>query len=321
MIASGGDRQMPETIQESTGSAQDLRDRVVIVTGAGKGLGRAYALDLAARGGSLVVNNRWVDRSQPSSAQAVVEEIRALGGRAVANLDPAEAPEAGEALVAQALAEFGRLDAVVSNAGVPETLRLHRQTREGFRKIFDINFFGAFDLVQAAWPALCASGAGRVVVSASSAGLHGGDGMAAYASSKAALIGLVRGLAVEGASRGVRINAIAPYALTAMTEAFVAPDVAARMDPAAVAPLVAWLVSEACDVTGQTLVSGGGRVRAATSVEGQPVSLEPGQIGSAVRRALTAEPREPYADSHQAFAAFMDGRRALAPARSLVQSD
>jgi NAD(P)-dependent dehydrogenase (short-subunit alcohol dehydrogenase family) len=312
---------MPETIQESTEGARDLRDRVVIVTGAGKGLGRAYALDLAARGASLVVNNRWVDRSQPSSAQALADEIRAMGGRAVANLDPAEAPETGEALVAQAVAEFGRLDAVVSNAGVPETLRLHRQTREGFRRIFDINFFGAFDLVQAAWPALCASGAGRVVVSASSAGLHGGDGMAAYASSKAALIGLVRGLAVEGAPRGVRINAIAPYAVTAMTEAHLAPGMAERMDPAAVAPLVSWLVSEACDVSGQTLVSGGGRVRAAMAVEGQPVNLAPGRIGAAVKLALTAEPREAYADAHQAFAAFMDGRRALDPARSLVQSD
>ena len=143
---------MPTTIQESTRGAQDLRDRVVIVTGAGKGLGRAYALDLARRGAAVVVNNRWADRSQPSSAEAVAAEIRGLGGRAAVNLDPAEVPETGEALVAQALAEFGRLDAVVSNAGVPETLRLHRQTREGFQRIFDINFFGAFHLVQAAWP-------------------------------------------------------------------------------------------------------------------------------------------------------------------------
>lgn len=321
MIGAGDERQMPQTIQQNTDAAQDLRDRVVIVTGAGKGLGRAYALDLAAGGASVVVNNRWVDRSAPSSAQSIVDEIRAAGGRAVANLDPAEAPETGEALVAQALAEFGRLDAVVSNAGVPETLRLHRQTYEGFRRIFDINFFGALDLIKAAWPSLCASGAGRIVVSASSAGLHGGDGMAAYASSKAALIGLVRGLAVEGLPRGVRINAIAPYAVTAMTEAHLAPGMAERMDPAAVAPLVSWLVSEACDVTGQTLVSGGGRVRAAVAVEGQPVSLEPGDIGASVRRALRAEPREAYADAHQAFAAFMDGRQALAPTRSLVQSD
>ncbi|TAJ70149.1 MAG: SDR family NAD(P)-dependent oxidoreductase [Phenylobacterium sp.] len=288
-----------------------LRDRVVIVTGAGKGLGRAYALDLAARGASLVVNNRWADRSAPSSAEAVAAEVRALGGRAVANIDPAEAPETGEALVAQALAEFGRLDAVVSNAGVPETRRLHRQTREGFQRIFDINFFGAFHLVQAAWPVLSEAPAGRIVVSASSAGLHGGDGMAAYASSKAALIGLVRGLAVEGRPRNLTINAIAPYAVTAMTEPFLAPGQAERMDPAAVAPLVAWLVSEGCDVSGQTLVSGGGRLRAAFAVEGAPVAIAGRDVGAAVHAAIGAQPRETYPDSHAAFAAFMDGRDVL----------
>jgi NAD(P)-dependent dehydrogenase (short-subunit alcohol dehydrogenase family) len=297
-------------------TSQDMGDRVIIVTGAGKGLGRAYALDLAARGARVVVNNRWADRDQPSSAQAVVAEIRAQGGQAVANLDPAEEPETGAALVDQALAEFGRLDAVVSNAGVPETLRLHRQTSAGFRKVFDINFFGAFHLVHAAWPVLSAAPAGRIVVSASSAGLHGGDGMAAYASSKAALIGLVRGLAVEGRSRNLMINAIAPYAVTAMTQQHLAPGLAERMDPAAVAPLVSWLVSEACDVTGQTLVSGGGRVRVATAVEGQPVAIESGKIGAAVHAAMSAGPREPYGDAHQAFAAFMDQRPALAAANS-----
>lgn len=288
----------------------DLSGRVVIVTGAGKGLGRAYALDLAARGASVVVNNRWPDRSQPSSAKAVVADIVARGGRAVANLDPAEAPETGARLVEQALDTFGRLDGVVSNAGVPETLRLHRQTPEGFRRIFDINFFGAFDLVHAAWPVLSKAG-GRIVVSASSAGLHGGDGMAAYASSKAALIGLVRGLATEGRPRNVLINAIAPYAVTAMTAQHLAPGLAERMDPADVAPLVSWLVSEDCDITGQTLVSGGGRLRIATAVEGAPVSLV-GPIGTAVHAAIRAEPREAYPDSHTAFAAFMDGRPALA---------
>lgn len=296
----------------------DMSGRVAIVTGAGKGLGRAYALDLAARGASVVVNNRWTDRTQPSSAQAVVAEIVARGGRATANLDAAEDPATGARLVAQALDDFGRLDAVISNAGVPETMRLHRQTSEGFQRIFDINFFGAFHLVHAAWPVLSATQAGRIVVSASSAGLHGGDGMAAYASSKAALIGLVRGLATEGRGRNLTINAIAPYAVTAMTEQHLAPGMAERMDPAAVAPLVSWLASEACDVTGQTLVSGGGRVRAAFAMEGAPVSLEAEGIGAGVHVALTAEPRETYLDAHQAFAAFMDGRPALAPAASLV---
>lgn len=309
---------MTGAIEESAQRAQDMRGRVAIVTGAGKGLGRAYALDLAARGASLVVNNRWADRSQPSSAEAVVAEIVAAGGRAVASFDEAERPQTGEALVAQALDEFGRLDAVVSNAGVPQTTRLHRQTLEDFRRVFDINFFGALHLVQAAWPALSASPAGRIVVSASSAGLHGGDGMAAYASSKAALIGLVRGLAVEGRLRNLTINAIAPYALTAMTEAYVSPELGKRMDPAAVAPIVSWLVSEACDVTGQVLVAGGGRLRAAMSVEGALVEVDPARVGAAVRTAIAAEPREAYGDSHQAFAAFMDGRRALAPDPSLV---
>lgn len=298
-------------------SETDLTGRVVIVTGAGKGLGRAYALDLATRGASVLVNNRWSDRSQPSSAEAVSAEIVARGGQAVANLDPAEDPDTGARLVAQALETFGRLDAVVSNAGVPETLRLHRQTREGFQRIFDINFFGAFHLVHAAWPVLSQAG-GRIVVSASSAGLHGGDGMAAYASSKAALIGLVRGLATEGRPRNLLINAIAPYAVTAMTEQHLAPGLAERMDPTDVAPLVSWLVSEACDVTGQTLVSGGGRVRAAVAVEGPPVRLERGMIGAAVHAAIRAEPREAYPDSHTAFAAFMDGRPALAPTSALV---
>jgi len=293
--------------------ASDHAGRVVIVTGAGKGLGRAYALELAARGASVIVNNRWSDRGQPPSAETVVEEIRARGGRAVANLEHADDPAAGEAMVAQALAEFGRLDAIVSNAGVPQTRRLHKQTWEDFKAIFDINFFGAFHLIQAAWPHLCAAEAGRVVVSASSAGLHGGDGMAAYASSKAALIGLVRGLAVEGRQREVMVNAIAPYAATAMTAQHVAPDLAARMDPADVAPLVAWMAGPACDVSGRTLVAGGGRLRAAFSVEGAPVRLAPGRIGEAVHASLRAGPWETYADAHEAFAAFMDERAALEP--------
>lgn len=293
-----------------TGHETDLSGRVVIVTGAGAGLGRAYALDLAARGAAVVVNNRWRDRTRPPSAEVVAGEIVARGGRAAASLEDAEDPAAGHRLVAQALDVFGGLDGVVSNAGVPETLRLHRQSLDGFRRIFEINFFGAFHLVHAAWPVLSQTG-GRIVVSASSAGLHGGDGMAAYAASKAALIGLVKGLATEGRPRNVLINAIAPYAATSMTAPHLAPGVATRMAPEAVAPLVAWLVSEACDITGQTLVAGGDRLRAALAVEGPPVSLN-GPVGPAVRAALAAGPRETYPDSHAAFAAFLDGRPALA---------
>jgi NAD(P)-dependent dehydrogenase (short-subunit alcohol dehydrogenase family) len=240
--------------------------RTVIVTGAGKGLGRAYALRLAAEGAAVVVNNRWTDRSRPSSAEAVAAEIRAAGGRAAADTSAVEGAASGEALVALAVETFGGLDAIVANAGVSEAARMRRQTAEAFDQIFDINFFGTLHLVRAAWNGFHDQRAGRIVVSTSTAGLHGGDGMAAYASSKAALIGLTRALAVEGRQGGVLVNAVAPYALTAMTERLIDGDLAVRMDPAAVAPLVAWLAGPACDVSGQVLVAGGGGVRAAFAV-------------------------------------------------------
>lgn len=278
--------------------------RVAIVTGAGNGLGRAYALRLAADGLAVVVNNRWTDRDRPSSAESVAEEIRAAGGAAVANMTAVEDPACGEALVAQALAEFGRLDAVVANAGVSEAARMRRQTPEDFVRIVEINFLGTWRLVRAAWRLLTDQGQGRIVVSTSSAGLHGGDGMAAYASSKAALIGLMRALAVEGKPFGVAINAVAPYAATAMTRPFLDADLAAQMTPDAVAPLIAWLAGPDCDVTGQTFVAGGGGLGAAFAVEGPRVELGE-DVGASVRRALAARPWRPFDDSPSAFAEFV----------------
>ena len=269
--------------------------RTVIVTGAGKGLGRAYALHLAASGFAVVVNNRWTDRSQPASAEAAAAEIRNAGGAAVAELSAAEAPESGQAMVDLALAEFGRLDAVVANAGVAQAWRMRRQDPADFARVFDINFFGTWHLVRAAWPVLAGQGSGRIVVSTSSAGLHGGDGMTAYAASKAALIGLMRALAVEGRACGVNVNAVAPYALTPMTERFVEPALGARMAPEAVAPLIDWLAGPDCDVSGQVLVAGGGMIKAAFAVEGPRVDLG-GDPGAAVHAALEAHPRRTFDD-------------------------
>lgn len=247
---------------------RSLDNRVVIVTGAGRGLGLSYALDLARRGASVVVNTRPRDTGQPGSAESVVERIAAAGGRAVACAQAVEAPDAGDRLLATALQAFGRVDGLVNNAGVPEAMSLHKQSVEQVRSVFDINFFGTLTATLPIYQHMREQGSGRIVMTTSAAGLHGVHGMAAYSASKAAVIGLMRVIALEGASKGVHANAVAPYALTGMTEKYVDDATAAAMPPELVAPVVSWLVSEACALNGETLVAGAGRVRPAYRIEG-----------------------------------------------------
>lgn len=282
-----------------------LEGRAVIITGAGKGLGRAFALEMAVRGAALVINNRWSDRSQPSSADAVVEEIRAIGGKAVASYASVQDPRSGEELIAQALNAFGRLDAVVSNAGVPEAHAFRKRTVEDFKDIFDINFYGSFYLVHAAWRVLSDQKYGRIVMNASSAGLYSNPGMAAYSASKAAVIGLARSLGQEGQRRNVLVNALAPYAATAMTTPYLDASQNNAMAPEHAAPLAAWLASEACDVSARTFVVGLGRIAAAGAVEGPVLPLGP-DVGASVHQALDLTPCRRFADAHAAFADFRD---------------
>lgn len=266
--------------------------RVVIVTGAGSGLGRAYAVDLAARGWRVVVNNRRreVDAAGQGSAQRLAQEILASGGEAVADESDVCDSASGATMVARALSTWGRLDAVVANAGVDQHQAFHRIGLDEFRAIFDINFFGSLYLVHAAYAHMRANRHGRIVVSTSSAGLHGLHGLTAYAASKAALIGLMRSVAGEGRSHDVLCNAIAPYAATRMTAAHGDAAFAAQMPPEQVAPLVALLVSEPCRVTGQTIVAGGGGFRIASMVEARGM-----QSAQAAPEALEARLLEPFA--------------------------
>lgn len=244
--------------------------RVVIVTGAGTGLGRAYALRLAADGLRVVVNNRRreIDSAGRGSADRVVEEIRAAGGTAIENYEDVCTSGAGERMVRQALETWGRLDALVNNAGVDQHAAFHRIGLDEFRRIIDVNFNGTVNITHAAWAHMRAAGHGRVLVSTSSAGLHGLHGLSAYAASKAALIAFARSLAAEGQSRDVFCNAIAPYAATRMTAPYVTDPAERRATaPEYVAPLVAALVSRECRVNGQVIVAGRGWARRATSVE------------------------------------------------------
>lgn len=254
----------------------DLKDRVIVVTGAGRGLGRAYALDLAARGACVVVNTRARPAGEPGSAEAVVAEIEARGGRAAAAALAVEEPDSGDRLLAAALEAFGRIDGLLNNAGAPEAATLHKQTLDQFRANFEINFFGSLTPTLPIYRHMRDNGGGRILVSTSTAGLHGVHGMAAYSASKAGLIGLMRVIALEGASRGVAANALAPFAATGMTGEYLDPAIAERMAPERVAPVASWLMSPSCPLNGETVTAGAGGVRLAARVEGAAEWFEDG---------------------------------------------
>lgn len=278
--------------------------RVAIITGAGKGLGRAYALHLAARGAAVVVNNRRHpgEAEGETSAARVVAEIQGAGGRAVANHDAVQAEGAGESMVRQALDAFGRLDVVVANAALPQEASFHKLTLAQLQEIIDVGFGGTLALFHAAWPVLRAQRYGRLVATSSSAGRYGNHGLSAYAASKGAIEMLMRSLAAEGAAHGIRCNAISPYALSQMTEKHLSPGLARRLSPESVAPMVAWLASEACSANGEVIVAGGGRFARGASVETAAVE---GQDMAQVFEQLSGLPGQAHASANHAFAAFM----------------
>ena len=250
-----------------------LENQVIIITGAGRGLGRAYALDLARRGAKVVINTRPRPAEAEGSAERVVEEIKALGGQAAPAALAVEEADSGERLLDAALTAFGRVDGLLNNAGAPEAKTLHKQTTDEFRENFEVNFFGSLTPTLPIYRHLREQGSGRILMSTSAAGLHGVHGMAAYSASKAALIGLMRVIALEGAAKGVHCNAIAPYAATGMTGKYLDEATAAQMQPEQVAPVVSWLMSPDCGLNGQTLVAGAGVVRPAIRVEGRGLSF------------------------------------------------
>jgi NAD(P)-dependent dehydrogenase (short-subunit alcohol dehydrogenase family) len=283
--------------------------RVAIVTGAGKGLGRAYATHLAARGARVVVNNRRRSQDEPSSADEVVQAIRQAGGQAIANYDSVEDPAAGERIVQQALDAWGRIDVLVNNAGVDQRATFHKVSVEQFRQIFDINFYGSLYVTHAAYARMRAAGYGRIVVSTSVAGLYGLHGLTAYSASKAALIGFMRTLAAEGKSHNVLTNAIAPYAATPMTarQGNMPEEFMRTMSPEFVAPMVTLMVSEQASMNSQVIIAGRGVFRRATNVEGrglryaEPTAATPEALARDVAQILDMQDAAEFADAMAAF--------------------
>lgn len=233
--------------------------RVAIITGAGGGLGRAYALLLAARGASVVVNDlgggMHGEGAGTSAADRVVEEITAAGGEAVASYDSVEH---GERIVQAALDAFGRVDIVVNNAGILRDTSFHKMSEEDWEKIYRVHLYGGFRVTHAAWPHLRDQGYGRVIMTSSAAGLYGNFGQANYGSAKLGLLGMANSLAVEGQKRNVLVNAIAPLAGSRLTETILPPEMVAALKPEYVAPLVAFLCHHSNTATGQVFEVGAG---------------------------------------------------------------
>jgi 3-hydroxyacyl-CoA dehydrogenase/3a,7a,12a-trihydroxy-5b-cholest-24-enoyl-CoA hydratase len=241
----------------------DLRfdNRVAIVTGAGNGLGRSHALLFASRGARVVVNDLGGGHTgggkSSAAADKVVEEIQAAGGQAVANYDSVED---GAKIVQCALDSFGRLDVVINNAGILRDTSFQKMTPADWDLIYRVHVLGSFRVTHAAWNHLRDAGYGRVIMTASAAGIYGNFGQANYSMAKLGLHGLAQTLAIEGRKRGVHVNTIAPIAGSRMTETVFPPDLVAALKPEFVSPLVAWLCHESCEETGSLFEVGGGYV-------------------------------------------------------------
>jgi NAD(P)-dependent dehydrogenase (short-subunit alcohol dehydrogenase family) len=237
--------------------------KVAIITGAGGGLGRSHALELARRGALIVANDLGgsVDGtgSGTTAAQAVVDEITAAGGDAVANYDSVATPEGGQAIVQTALDRFGRVDIVINNAGILRDASFKNMGPDNVNPVLDVHLRGAFHVTQPVWEHMRAQNYGRIVNTSSGAGVFGNFGQTNYGAAKMGLVGLTRVLAVEGAKDNIKVNAIAPVAKTRMTEDLLGP-IADKLLPESVTPLVVFLAHEDCPVTGELYTLGGGRV-------------------------------------------------------------
>ena len=236
-----------------------FQDQVVIVTGAGGGLGRAHALLFAKHGAKVVVNDlggsTHGEGANASAADKVVEEIRAAGGTAVANHDSVTD---GEKIVQCALDTFGRIDVVVNNAGILRDKTFHKMEDADWDLVYKVHVEGAYKVTRAAWPHMREQGYGRIIFTASTSGIYGNFGQSNYGMAKLGLYGLTRTLAIEGRKNNILVNAIAPTGGTRMTEGLIPPQVFEQLKPELVSPLVVYLASQACAETSGLFEVGGG---------------------------------------------------------------
>ncbi|RYY46925.1 MAG: SDR family NAD(P)-dependent oxidoreductase [Sphingomonadales bacterium] len=253
-----------------------VEGRVAIVTGAGQGLGRSYALALAAAGAKVVVNDIGAIDGVPS-AERVAAEIRAAGGEAVANTDSVATADGGQAMVDSALSNFGGIDILVSNAGIERNQSYAKSSASQWSEVIDVHLNGTHHLCHAAWPHMLAQRRGRLILVTSPSGLWGNFSQASYAAAKLGIIGLANVLAIEGKAKNVLVNCLAPIATTPMSQHLLTPELAEKLDPDLVAPAVLQLASDALDTTGAILIAGGGWFTTAHIAIAPGVHIAPGE--------------------------------------------
>lgn len=248
--------------------------RVAVITGSGRGLGRAYAELLGSLGAKVVINDNGSvingEGVESDPAEEVVQAIRAAGGEAVANTDSVATPEGGKAIIETAMDTYGRIDILIHNAGNVRYGSLEEISYEDFKAVVDVHLMGAFNVVRPAFPLMTKAGYGRVILTGSIGGIYGTRRVANYGVAKAGTIGLNNVIAIEGADRGVKSNMILPGAVTRMADGLDTSQYP-PMGPELVAPVVGWLAHESCSISGEMLVAIGGRIGRAYIAEAEGI--------------------------------------------------
>ena len=269
-------------VKEEKMAAIRFDGQVAIVTGAGAGLGRTYALELAKRGAKVVVNDLGGARDGSGAgssgpADRVVEEIKTLGGEAVVSYDTVSTPEGGEAIVQKAVETFGRVDILINNAGILRDKTLLKMDLEDWNSVLSVHLDGAYYVTRPALQQMREQQYGRIVLTTSAAGLFGNFGQANYSAAKLGLVGLMHTLKLEGEKYQIKVNTVAPIAATRLTEDILPPDLFERLKPEFAAPLVLYLCSAACTETGQVFNAGAGYFNKAAVVSGPGILIHEGR--------------------------------------------
>ncbi len=256
--------------------------QVALVTGAGRGLGRAYALELARRGCKVVINDLGGaldgESNDEAPAQQVVNEIKEFGGDAIANYGSVADYEDAYNMVKAAMDTWGRLDIVVANAGILRDRAIHNMAEEDWDRVIDVHLKGCYTVVHHAWPIFRQQSYGRVVLASSNSGLYGNFGQTNYAAAKAGMVGMINVLKLEGEKYNINAHCIAPAAATRMTENLMPAERVEQMKPDHVASVVAFLCSRECEDSGLVIEAAAGRYGRSSIVKGPEVNYDPSEV-------------------------------------------